>query len=63
MLHSNKERDNVAESRPGSNTGYTILRTFQDSSKTTLSIVLVMSHPIGSRTPRRDTYVGFCLQV
>ena len=33
----------------------------QDSSKTTLSIVLVMSHQIGSRTPRRDTYVGFCL--
>ena len=20
-----------------------------------------MSHQIGSRTPRRDTYVGFCL--
>ena len=25
------------------------------------AIVLVMSHQIGSRTPRRDTYVGFCL--
>ena len=27
MRHSNKERDNVAESRPGSNTGLIVLRT------------------------------------
>ena len=38
---------------------YTILRIFQDShNKEPLSIVLVMSHQSGSRTPRRDTYVG-----
>ena len=38
-----------------------IFKLFQDSHKETLSIVLVMSHQIGSRTPRRDTYVGFCM--
>ena len=40
---------------------YTILRTIQDSSNTPFSIVMVMSHQIGSRTPWRGNYAGFCL--
>ena len=37
-----------------------IVKSFQDSNKKTLSIVLIMSYQIGSHTPWLDTYVWFC---